>query len=241
MKIFTINITVYASFLLAFCIQPLYAESGHLQGEANIGASITSGNTQTAHIDAEISGKFVSSKFQDNYFLKGQLSKENGKTTAKHFQGSVESLYNLKQNLVIFGYVQYDNDKFSGFSYEINSAFGFGLKVLDTQNKKLLVQLGPGYRYSKLSNPQTKNDNIVLLRGSTNMEYRLSKHVYFSQINSITYDKVRLKLESTSSITNQLIGNVSTRLSFSIKHITKPPALTKKTDTYTKASIVYTF
>ena len=58
-------------------------------------------------------------------------------------------------------------------------------------------------------------------------------------------ERQRLEIAQASNwkliIDTKLIGNLSTRLSFDVKHETDPPDDKVKTDTVTRASLVYKF
>ncbi|NKB45705.1 MAG: DUF481 domain-containing protein [Alphaproteobacteria bacterium] len=223
------------------------AEEG-LSGEVNIGGSMATGNTDTTRVDAEIKARFKAGRLEDNYRLVGEFSDDNGTTTAQRILGSIESRYDMRENLFIFGYLEYDDDKFSGFKYEVEAAFGAGYKVIDDSNMRLLVQAGPGYRYSKFSTPVppslpllNSSENEFLVRGSADFEYDITDTVNLTNVFIVTWDSSRTKLENTTALTSKLIGDLSTRLSVNVRYNTDPPLLTKKTDTLSKVSLVYGF
>lgn len=219
-----------------------------LSGEVNIGGSIATGNTDTTRVDAEIKARFKAGRLEDNYRLIGEFSDDNGTTTAQRILGSVESRYDMRESLFIFGYLEYDDDKFSGFKYEVEAAFGAGYKVIDDDNMRLLVQAGPGYRYSKFSTPvppalplADSSENEFLVRGSADFEYDITDTVSMTNVFIVTWDSSRTKLENTTALTSKLIGDLSTRLSVNVRYNTDPPLLTRKTDTLSKVSLVYRF
>lgn len=219
-----------------------------LSGEINVGGSIATGNTDTTRVDAEIKARFRAGRLEDNYRLVGEFAEDNGTTTAQRILGSIESRYDIQNSLFVFGYLEYDDDKFSGFKYELEGAIGAGYKVFDEDNMRLLIQAGPGYRYSKLSTPVPPAPPLVsgsedefLIRGSANFEYDFSDNVAVTNDFVVTWDSDRTKIENTVAVTSTLIGNLATRASFNIRYNTDPPLLTKKTDTLSKISLVYGF
>jgi putative salt-induced outer membrane protein len=113
---------------------------------------------------------------------------------------------------------------------------------------RLLLQIGPGYRYSKFPKPAlsalpivSSNENKLLIRGSADFEYVITNTLSMTNAFIVTWDSNRTKLENTTAITSELIGDLSTRLSLNIRYNTEPPLLTQKTDTLTKVSLVYGF
>lgn len=219
-----------------------------ISGEINIGGSMATGNTDTTRVDAEIKARFKAGRLEDNYRLLAEFADDNGTTSAQRILGSVESRYDMQERLFLFGYLEYDDDKFSGFKYELEGSFGAGYKVFDDADKRLLIQVGPGYRYSKFSTPVppalplvNSSQDEFLIRGSAELEYDISDTTALTNSLIVTWDSSRTKLENTTAVTSKLLGDLATRLSFNIRHNTDPPLLTKKTDTLTKVSLVYGF
>jgi len=219
-----------------------------LSGEVNVGGSVATGNTDTTRVDAEIKARFKAGRLEDNYRLVGEFADDNGTTTAQRILGSIESRYDIQQALFVFGFLEYDDDKFSGFKYELEGAAGAGYKIFDEEDIRLFVQAGVGYRYSKLSTPTppalplvNSSQDEFLVRGSTNFEYDFSSDVSLTNDFIVTWDSDSTKIENTIAVTSNLIGNLATRASFNVRHNTDPPLLTKKTDTLSKISFVYGF
>ncbi len=241
-----------AGLLLAapFVSSPAAAvdRSEGLSGEINVGGSIATGNTDTTRVDAEIKARYRAGRLEDNYRLMAEFADDNGTTTAQRILGSVESRYDMRDSLFVFGYLEYDDDRFSGFKYEVEAAAGAGYKVFDEDDMRLLIQAGPGYRYSKLSTPTppapplvNSSEDEFLVRGSANFEYDFSDNVAITNDFIVTWDSDRTKIENTIALTSNLIGDLATRISFNVRHNTDPPALTRKTDTLSKVSLVYGF
>ncbi len=219
-----------------------------LSGEVNIGGSIATGNTDTTRVDAEIKARFKADRLEDNYRLMAEFSDDNGSTTAQRILGSVESRWDMRENLIVFGYLEYDDDRFSGFKYEVEAAFGAGYKVIDDDSMRLLLQAGPGYRYSKFSTPAppapplvNSSENEFLIRGSADFDYDITDTVNLTNVFIVSWDSSRTKLENTLALTSKLIGDLSTRLSVNVRYDIDPPLLTRKTDTLSKVSLVYGF
>ena len=247
-----LSLSHLARFLTVFPILPFVAyltlpsqvlaldrEEG-MSGEVNVGGSLATGNTDTTRLDAEIKARFKSGRLEDNYRLSVEFSEDNGTTTAQRILGSVESRFDMQKKLFVFGFLEYDDDRFSGFNYEIEGAIGAGYKLIDSSNMRFLVQAGPGYRFSKLSVLGTTQDELVV-RGSADFVYDISDSTSLSNVSIVTWDDARTTLENTISLTNDLFGNLATRLSFNVRYNSDPPVFTRKTDTLSKISLVYGF
>ena len=247
-----LNRRFFATLAMLGCAMsgPVLADSveNGLSGEVNVGGSMSTGNSDTTRVDAEIKARYKAGRLEDNYRLLGEFADDSGTTTAQRILGSVESRFDVQERLFAFGYLEYDDDKFSGFKYEIESAAGIGYKVINDENLRFLVQVGPGYRYSKFSTPvppapplASSSEDGFLVRGSAELEYDITETTFLSNALIVTWDSDRTKIENTTALTTKLIGDLSTRLSLNVRHNTDPPLLTKKTDTLSKVSLVYGF
>lgn len=211
-----------------------------LSGEVNAGGSIASGNTDTTRFDAEVRARFKSGRLEDNYRLSFEFADDNGVTTAQRILGTAESRMDIRDGLFVFGFLEYDDDRFSGFKYEVESALGVGYKLIDDSKMRFLVQSGVGYRFSKLSGLGTNQDELVI-RGSADFEYDITDSMNLTNVSVVTWDSERTTLENTIAVTNDLIADLSSRISFNVRYNSDPPLLTRKTDTLTKLSLVYDF
>ena len=166
--------------------------------------------------------------------------RSNGTATAQRILGSIESRFDVRDSLFVFGFLQYDDDQFSGYKYEIEGAIGAGYKVIDQSNMRFLVQAGTGYRFSEISVLGINEDEFVI-RGSAEFEYDISEATSLSNVSIVTWDSSRTKLENTITVTSELFADLSSRMSFNVRYNSDPPALTRKTDTLSKISLVYGF
>ena len=105
---------------------------------------------------------------------------------------------------------------------------------------RFLVQAGTGYRFSEISVLGINEDEFVI-RGSAEFEYDISEATSLSNVSIVTWDSSRTKLENTITVTSELFADLSSRMSFNVRYNSDPPALTRKTDTLSKISLVYGF
>ena len=234
--------------LAALSLSPLLAlkafaidrEEG-LSGEINVGGSISSGNADIYRVDTEVKARFKAGRLEDNYRLQLEFADNNGTTTAQRILGTAESRLDIRDGLFVYGFLEYDDDRFSGFKYEIESSVGAGYKVIETPNMRLLAQTGIGYRLGSITDP-TPNENELILRASADFEWDLSNTFRITNVSTITTDKERNIMENTVEVSSKIFASLSSRLSFNVRYNSDPPLrLTRKTDTLTKFSLVYDF
>ena len=237
--------TASALFALVACLgssKDVFAvdrEEG-LSGEVIVGGSLATGNTDTTHLNAEMRARFKAGRLEDNYRLMFEFTDDNGTTTAQRILASAESRFDVRDGLFVFGFLQYDDDRFSGYQHDIEGALGTGYKFIERSDMRFLVQAGAGYRFSELSGLGVNEDEFAI-RGSAELEYDLSDTTSLSNVSIVTWDSSRATLENTIAVTSELFSDLSSRISINIRYNDDPPLLTRKTDTLTKISLVYAF
>ena len=209
-------------------------------GEINLGGSLATGNTDRTAFDATLKAQFRTEHLEDRYLLSVEFADENGATTAQRILTAIESRVDFTEDNYFFGYLEYDDDRFSGFSYEINAAVGTGFRSDFSFGLLISAQLGPGFRLSKRQDTN-QSESQETIRGSIGLEHSLSKNALITDDLVVTWDKDRFKVENTFALTSKLLDNLSSRVSFNIRHNDSPPFGTKSTDTLTRISIIYEF
>ena len=205
-----------------------------------MGGSLATGNTDRTAFDATLKARFRTERLEDKYLLSVEFADENSTTTAQRILAAIESRVDFTEDNYLFGYLEYDDDRFSGFNYEINAAIGIGYRVNFSSDLLISAQLGPGFRLSKREDTN-QSESQETVRGSVGLEYSLSKNALITDDIIATWDAERFKVENTFALTSKLLDNLSSRVSFNIRHNDTPPIGTKSTDTLTRISIIYEF
>ena len=53
-------------------------------------------------------------------------------------------------NDYVYGYASYDEDHFSGFDFQVATSLGWGHRIINKEDMEWDVEIGPGYRFSKV-------------------------------------------------------------------------------------------
>ena len=209
--------------------------------EVALGGSLATGNTDRQGLDLDAKAKYRAGRVEDRYKLIAELNREDGKTTSQRRVAGYETNIDIQDGLFVLGFVQIEDDKFSGFRSEIESGLGVGYRVLSTAAMNLSVNAGPGYRISR-ARPPSRDEKEIFARGTVLFDWQMSENAKLANELTISWDAERTKLENTFAITSKLIGSLSGRTSVNIRYNTNPPGVTiKKTDTISKVALVYSF
>ena len=210
-----------------------------LSGAAEFGMIVTSGNST----NSTVNGKFSVENDVEKWLHTGKLSIVNSEsenvTTAERYLLKLKSNYKLGGKHFLFGGLTHDVDKFSGYDYQTSIIAGYGQIIHDTDKYKLSIEIGPGYRSSKLITGEDDQEGILHLGA-------VSKYI----VNEATYIDATLNIDSGSDQTitglelgyvNSLTQSLALKVGYDLKNSSSVPVGTKKTDTITSVSLIYSF
>ncbi|MEQ9449221.1 MAG: DUF481 domain-containing protein, partial [Rhodospirillaceae bacterium] len=168
-----------------------------------------------------------------------EFAREDGDTTASRIRGSAQSNYDVTDRFYALGFAEIERDRFSGFRYETEVGAGVGYRVFDSDDMSFDVEIGPAFRHSAIRGGG--DNNRLFARASALFNYEISDNETLSNATQVSGDSGQFRIEDTLALTATVINDLAARISFNIRYNSNPPAGAEKTDTTTKAQLVYAF
>ena len=119
-----------------------------------------------------------------------------------------------------FGKITAEKDLTSVFDHQITTSIGWGIDVLKTDRASLSLEMGGGYRYSRMKDPQDSkaiHESTGALAGF--YTYKISPDIQFNQDISYELGKDSKILRSRSALSADLTKKISAVASYSIKDV----------------------
>jgi len=210
------------------------------KGEAELGFVNTTGNTQTRNIAAR--GKVVNDrdKWRHTLIAEALNNSEEGNITAERYFASGKSDYKLSEKSYGFGLLTYENDRFSGYDFRVTETLGYGRSVIKSDTLILDLEVGPGARQSKLSDTgDMQYEGLLHLAG--NFEWKLSDTSKFTEDLSSDIGEKAIVTRSVTALKTQIVGDLSSKISYTARYSTKVPPDVKNLDTVAAVTLVYGF
>lgn len=211
-----------------------------LKGEGELGFTSTSGNTESQSLIA----KLGITKTHDQWTHKANISvlqtSTNNVTSARSTSLEEKSQYNFTEASYGFGKLRYENDKFSGYDYRTSITLGVGSNLIKNETHSLDASVGIGYRSSKDTATQ-KIINEGIATADAAYEYKISQTATFSEKLSVESGKDNTHSESETALKTKINGNLSSKITYLIKHNSDVPVLVEKTDKILTVSLMYNF
>jgi putative salt-induced outer membrane protein len=210
--------------------------SGHVE----LGGSRSTGNTDRTQFSGAVRVKYEKARWEHKANLSFDFARDDGQTTAQRLVANLEPRYRLTPRTFAFGFGEYEDDRFGGFSYRLTEVVGLGYRLVDEEAVKLIVEAGPGSRQSKVkSTGDTEVEVVGQFKGD--FAWKLSDSATLSDNLVAVAGSERHTIDNTTALTMKIVDRLSGKLSFNVRHNTDVPAGTESTDTLTKGSLVYDF
>jgi len=209
------------------------------KGEAELGMVLTDGNTETQNISAKMDLNDEQKSWRHNIHAEALNSSADDVRSAEKYilSGKTSYKFNAFDSTFLVG--TYDDDRFTGFDYQVSLAVGYGRRLINTDDQTLDVEIGPGYRINELDNGDSVDEGMI--RIGAQYVLALSKTSHFQQtLTSEIGEEITIS-KSVSSVKAQVNGSLAMKASLTIKNTSEVPAGTKETDTETTLTLVYAF
>ncbi|MDX8381088.1 MAG: DUF481 domain-containing protein [Ghiorsea sp.] len=225
-----------AAVLLA---SSMVATSEEWKGNAELGFVQTGGNTDTSSLN--VKGKAINDgeEWRTTAEVGALKSKDTGNTTSEKYDASVQEDWKLMESGYLFARLGYEQDKFGGYNSRTSETIGYGFDILKEEAMQWNAEVGAGARQSEDTVAAKTSDSI--LRASTVFNWKISDTAAFSQeLSTEGSSKGGYTTKSVTGLTNQVAGNLSSKISYSVSNNSKSTAA-KASDTILAASLVYSY
>ena len=211
-----------------------------LQGEVSGGAYLSTGNTKEWGVTAAALIKRQTPKWVHTLDLRADIKTEDGsRTDERLFAG-----YSLRRNFEGTGWfaaagLRFEHDRFGGIERRFGEYAGVGYQLANGDNFKWDVLTGPGLRQTRYVSVPSDRQFGIFARST--VLWKLSDTLRFNEDLTAAIAKGDDTYSSLTSVTTDIYGRFALRLSVAASVETEPPPDRKKVETYSRATLVYTF
>lgn len=222
-------------------------ESPDWKGEAELGVLVTSGNTDETILNSRFALAHETQRWRNNGELSSKYSESDNETTAEQYKASAKTDYKFSERQYWFLRGAYEADRFSGYDFESSLTTGYGNRVWRAGERSFLdLSAGLGYRYNKLDDTNADGQDAekeAIARLAGQFDYALSDNALFRQTLSseIGLDENNVITESETALQANVVGNLSMKAAYRVKHLSSPPPDSEATDTEMSLSLLYGF
>lgn len=223
------------------------AADNEWKGKVELGALLTSGNSETQSLNAGFALNHKRGKWQNAFaaaaFSASQEDDASGEDqqTAERYTASLKSTYDFTEFNYVFGTVTWDKDLFGGIRERTTETVGYGRRLIATEAHKLDLEIGAGARQQQTQKPELQRDNDAIARGGLNYLWKISPTSEFSQTLLVESGDTNTYSESVSALKLSIVGPTFVSIKYTIKNNSDVAAGTEKTDTFLALNVSYEF
>ncbi|MBQ4834217.1 DUF481 domain-containing protein [Pseudoalteromonas sp. MMG010] len=229
---------------------------------SEVGAIITSGNTETTTLKGGIKVLHNLERWNNEYKLDGiykedEVEDDEGNSekqrTNEKYSFSAQGNYKLNEaHSHLFIYGSHVSDYFGAYRDESVISAGYGLRLLNKSDMWLSAEVGPGYKFFNYSDSSTaEDDNGNLLAGTSeseiialgklNFDWTISDNARFTQLLAVEYGDTNTKTSSETALLAKINGSLQMKVAFNVTNNSVVADDEENTDTETSLTLVYSF
>lgn len=221
---------------------PALGQSWDFATQLELGAVITSGNTEDENI--RFKGQFDAVREQWSYLLsmEGFRSSKEDVLAAQRLYTVGGATYNFDPSNFVTSRVAHEDDRFSGYDSQTDFSVSYGQELLrGREDMTWQYTIGAGMRRSVESGPAGDEFSEAIVRLSTDYRWSLSDNARFIQTLSVDAGEETTIGRSETAIESDIMSNLSMKLAIKVKHQTEVPLFREKTDTEFAATLLLRF
>lgn len=215
------------------------SEDSIWSSEVEVGAVYATGNTEETNFKFRGEAVRNGELYVNTYKLDILNSSQDGDKTAQKTYGVYQLDRKLTEISSVFGRVAYEDDKFSGYDYQVDLTAGYSRSFLNTDVHKLKGSVGLGYRQSELETGDSEDE--VIIRLAADYVWQVSDNATFKQLLSAQIGDFATITRSETSLTADVLDDLALKLALYVKNTSEVPAGRDKTDTETSMTLLYRF
>ncbi|MDD8061322.1 MULTISPECIES: DUF481 domain-containing protein [Shewanella] len=214
-------------------------------GEAELGATLTTGNTDTSSLKARLALKQELGNWENQYVLEGLYKEDTEEVTAKRYFLGVQGDYQINDISYLFANTNYEVDPFTGYDFTSTTSAGYGYRFIDTERMSLKAEAGPGYIYQQLDDETAlaegyDSDDSVVVHAVVDFQTKVGESSKFQQKFVADWGE-KLDGRSETSLTANIIGALAMKFAVIVRYNSDPLDDKKSTDTETNMTLLYSF
>jgi len=209
------------------------------KGEGQIGASQSSGNTDSVGLSAGVALARKGIDWTHKIRAQADYQRTNGATSVERYLVELEPQYRINDRTFAYGLGRWEHDQILGYDTRWNLSGGLGYKVVDTKKMTLSLKGGPAFRQTDFVSGDAETELTAL--AGLDFGWQISPTLRLTQVASTIIGEANGSTSSQTALSAKLTGALSARIAYSAQIDTSPPPGIESVDTQTRFTLVYGF
>ncbi|WP_380878632.1 hypothetical protein ACFB49_17830 [Sphingomonas sp. DBB INV C78] len=209
-------------------------------GEASFGGNYSSGNTDEWNVSTALSIKRKDFRWEHKLDATLDFSDVDGNRTEERITAAYRARRDFDRSpFFLFGTLRYDRDRFQGTSNRFTESAGGGYEIIDKDDLDWDVYAGPALRQIDFTDGTNQSQFGAFI--ATDFKWEANDRLTIRNYTGAVVAKENKSFLSTTSLTNNIYGELSIRVEFTFDKETDPPEGKEKEDIFSRVSLVYGF
>jgi putative salt-induced outer membrane protein len=208
-------------------------------GKVEFGASRSTGSSNNFGLYGALSGERQGLKWRHKLNARADIQRTNGVTTSERALASWQPNVKVRDRLYAYGLAQYEHDRFLGYRHRYTAGGGIGYGLIASGPVSLEVEGGPAYRFTDLTDGTSSA--TLAGRASLDFNWKITPTLQLSQTGSVYLEEGDRTATTLTALDTKLLDALKARFSYNIQHERDVLRAVDRTDTLTRATLIYSF
>ena len=206
-------------------------------GESSLGASYSSGNNNEWSVSATINMERKGPRWEHDVAIDGLIRNNQGVRTEERLNTSYRGRRDFTGSpWFSFGTLQFEHDLRVGIDTRFTETLGVGFQLINRDALKWEASAGPALRQTKFEDGFSESTIAAFV--GTELKWELTDTLTFREKMGAVMDNSNSSFSSVTSLTTNVYGRLSGRMSFELNAETDPSTGNDELDTRTLLSLV---
>ena len=206
-------------------------------GEASLGGSYSAGNNDEWSVSTTINMERKGPRWEHDVAIDGLIRNNQGVRTEERLNTSYRGRRDFTGSpWFSFGTLQFEHDLQVGIDTRFTEALGVGFQLINRDALKWEASAGPALRQTKFEDGFSESTIAAFV--GTELKWELTDTLTFREKLGAVMDDSNSTFSSATSLTANVYGRLSGRLSFELNAETDPSTGNDELDTRTLLSLV---
>lgn len=142
-------------------------------GRGELGFAMAKGNTDTQTFVGKLDFGYSDERRKYAFGASAQYGEDSGVQSARRYEMHGTAGIRLDERSYVYGSLRNGRDDFASYEYQWTTAAGYGLEALRSDEQRLSLELGPGYRLAKEQGTRVHHREAIA-RGLVDWSYKLT-------------------------------------------------------------------
>jgi putative salt-induced outer membrane protein len=206
-------------------------------GESSLGASYSSGNNNEWSVSATINMERKGPRWEHDVAIDGLIRNNQGVRTEERLNTSYRGRRDFTGSpWFSFGTLQFEHDLRVGIDTRFTETLGVGFQLINRDALKWEASAGPALRQTKFEDGFSESTLAAFV--GTELKWEITDTLTFREKMGAVMDNSNSSFSSVTSLTTNVYGQLSGRISFELNAETDPSTGNDELDTRTLLSLV---